>query len=233
MHFLPTPMRSLRTAMAVIAMATLLAAGPAAVLAEPGLDPANVEATIAPGDSLEIEKTVTTPAIPPVVDVCLLEDLTGSFLDDIGNLQTAGTAEAIFDAVTAASPDAQFAVAGSQDYPVDPFGIAGDFVYQRFSGMSASEASWVAGINGLSIPSGLSGGDIPEAQYDAIVAATGPGTFADPTVGEQPDCGWRDRFWCTSSSSRPMPYSTSRPMVARMSTRRRRRSPRSAARRSA
>jgi hypothetical protein len=57
--------------------------------------------------------------------------------------------------------------------------------------MSASEASWVGGINGLSIPSGFSGGDIPEAQFDAIVAAAGPGTFNDPTVGEQPDCGWR------------------------------------------
>ena len=57
--------------------------------------------------------------------------------------------------------------------------------------MSASEASWVAGINGLSIPSLASGGDIPEAQFDAIVAAAGPGTFTDPTVGEQPDCGWR------------------------------------------
>jgi hypothetical protein len=170
---------------------TLAAVAPAAVLAEPGLDPASVEATIAPGDSLDVEKTVHTPTIPPIVDVCLLEDLTGSFLDDIGNLQTPGTAEAIFDAVTAASPDAQFAVAGFQDYPVDPYGIAGDFVYQRFSAMSASEANWVAGINGLSIPSPFSGGDIPEAQFDAIVAAAGPGTFNDPTVGEQPDCGWR------------------------------------------
>lgn len=192
MRFIPVHRRPLRTAMAVLAMATLLAAGPAAVLAEPGLDPANVEATIAPGDSLEIEKTVTTPAIPPIVDVCLLEDLTGSFLDDIGNLQAAGTAEAIFDAVTAASPDAQFAVAGFQDYPVDPFGIPGDFVYDLLSSMSASEAAWLAGIAALSIPSPFSGGDIPEAQYDAIVAAAGPGTFNDPTVGEQPDCGWRD-----------------------------------------
>jgi hypothetical protein len=185
------PRRALGTTLSIAALLSLAAVGPAAVLAEPGLDPASVEATIAPGDSLDVAKTVHTPAIPPIVDVCLLEDLTGSFLDDIGNLQTPGTAEAIFDAVIAASPDAQFAVAGFQDYPVDDFGIPGDFVYQRFSGMSASEASWVAGINGLSIPSAFSGGDIPEAQFDAIVAAAGPGTFNDPTVGEQPDCGWR------------------------------------------
>ena len=191
MRLQPLSRRPMTGALALIAMLSLAAVGPAAVLAEPGLDPASVEATIAPGDSLDVEKTVTTPSIPPIVDVCLLEDLTGSFTDDIGNLQTPGTAEAIFDAVTAASPDAQFAVTGFQDYPVDPYGIPGDFVYQRFSGMSASEAAWVAGINGLSIPSPFSGGDIPEAQYDAIVAAAGPGTFNDPTVGEQPDCGWR------------------------------------------
>jgi hypothetical protein len=190
MRFSSRPRRSLGTIAALAAVLSLAAVGPAAVLAEPGLDPASVEATIAPGDSFDVDKTVHTPTIPPIVDVCLLEDLTGSFLDDIGNLQTPGTAEDIFDAVTAASPDAQFAVAGFQDYPASG-GIAGDFVYQRFSGMSASETSWVNGINGLSIPSGFSGGDFPEAQFDAIVAAAGPGTFNDPTVGEQPDCGWR------------------------------------------
>jgi len=192
MRLLPVSRRSLGGVVTLTAMLSLAAIGPAAVLAEPGLDPASVEATIAPGDSLDVHKTVTTPAIPPIVDVCLLEDLTGSFTDDIGNLQTPGTAQAIFDAVTAASPDAQFAVTGFQDYPVDGFGIPGDFVYQQFSAMSASAASWVAGINGLSIPSLASGGDVPEAQFDAIVAAAGPGTFIDPTVGEQPDCGWRD-----------------------------------------
>ena len=191
MRYSPRPRRSLGTVAALAAVLSLAAVGPAAVLAEPGLDPASVEATIAPGDSFDVNKTVHTPTIPPIVDVCLLEDLTGSFIDDIGNLQTPGTAEAIFDAVTAASPDAQFAVAGFQDYPVSPYGISGDFVYQRFSGMSASETSWVNGINGLSIPSLASGGDLPEAQFDAIVAAAGPGTFTDPTVGVQPDCGWR------------------------------------------
>ena len=139
MRFLSTPRRPLRLVVALAAMVSLAAVGPAAVLAQPGLDPASVEATIAPGDSLEVEKTVHTPTIPPVVDVCLLEDLTGSFLDDIGNLQAPGTAGAIFDAVTAASPGAQFAVAGFQDYPVDPFGIAGDHVFRRRASDSGAE----------------------------------------------------------------------------------------------
>jgi len=35
------------------------------------------------------------------------------------------------------------------------------------------------------------GADEPEAQFDAIVAAAGPGTFNDPTLGLQNNCGWR------------------------------------------
>jgi hypothetical protein len=186
------PRKSLGTIIAVAAILSLAAAGPAAVLADPGLDPSSVEATIAPGHSLDVAKTVHTPAIPPIVDVCLLEDETGSFLDDIGNLQAPGTAHDIYAAVTAASPGANFAVAGFQDYPIDPFGIPGDHVYQLLSSMSPTEASWLAGIAALTIPSPFSGGDVPEAQYDAIVAATGPGIFNDPTLGEQADCGWRN-----------------------------------------
>jgi hypothetical protein len=192
MRYLPRPRRRLGTIVTFAAMISLAAVGPASVLADPGLDPANVEATIAPGDSLDVDKTVHTPSIPPIVDVCLLEDETGSFLDDIGNLQTPPTAHDIYAAVTAASPGANFAVAGFQDYPEGGGGIPGDHVYVRRSGMSPSEASWLAGIAALNIPSSASGGDFPEAQYDAIVAATGPGTFTDPTVGVQPDCGWRD-----------------------------------------
>jgi hypothetical protein len=192
MRFLPRPRRRLGTIITFAAMVSLAAVGPASVLADPGLDPANVEATIAPGDSLDIDKTVHTPTIPPIVDVCLLEDETGSFLDDIGNLQTPPTAHDIYAAVTAASPGANFAVAGFQDYPAGGGGIPGDHVYVLRSPMDPSESSWLAGIAALNIPSPASGGDFPEAQYDAIVAATGPGTFNDPTVGEQNDCGWRD-----------------------------------------
>jgi hypothetical protein len=192
MRSIATRRRPFATTAALIAMVALATAGPGAALAAPGLDPSSVEATIKPGGSLDVAKTVHTPAIPPIVDVCLLEDETGSFIDDIGNLQAPGTAAAIFATVTAASPGANFAVAGFQDYPVTPFGISGDHVYQLLSSMSPSQTDWLNGIAALSIPSLASGGDLPEAQYDAIVAATGPGTFNDPTLGEQADCGWRD-----------------------------------------
>lgn len=151
--------------------------------------PPVVDEEVQAGDSIMIMKTVTTPSIPQVVDVCLLEDETGSFSDDIANLQGGTTASDIYDTIVAGSPGAQFAVAGFRDYPEYPYGYPGDWVYRRTSGMSPVKADWLAGIAALTAGGGA---NAPEAQYDAIVAAAGPGVFADPTLGDQPDCGWRD-----------------------------------------
>lgn len=141
------------------------------------VNPSEVIATLAVGESMVVEKTVDTPEIPPKIDVCLLEDETASFSNDIVHLQAA--ASDIYDDVIAASPDAQFAVAGFRDYPTSPYGSPGDHVYRLLSGMSSSKTDWT---NGIGLLTAAGGGDWPEAQYDAIVAA------ADVNVG----CGWRD-----------------------------------------
>lgn len=151
-----------------------------------GIFPSHVEALVFPGEAHLVDKTVRTPPIPPKVDVCLLEDETGSFGDDITNLQLA--AEAIFDNVRLISPDSHFAVAGFRDYPESPFGSPGDWVYRRLSGMSPNKTDW---LNGVSLLTAAGGADFPEAQFDGVVAAAGPGFFHDPTLGEQPECGWR------------------------------------------
>ena len=164
---------------------TLAAAG----FANGTVTPPTVDVMLAPGESIVVDKQVTTPELPPVVDVCLLEDETGSFFDDISNLQGGTTASDIYDTIVAASPGANFAVAGFRDYPVSPYGAPNDWVYRLLSGMSPVKANWLAGIAALSAGGGF---DIPEAQFDAIVAAAGPGAFADPTLGLQGDCGWRD-----------------------------------------
>ena len=69
--------------------ALLVAQLSAAAVLGADIQPRTVNATIFPGGSVDIVKTVTTPELPPVVDICLLEDETGSFGDDIGNLNTA------------------------------------------------------------------------------------------------------------------------------------------------
>jgi hypothetical protein len=121
------------------------------------------------------------------VDICLLEDETGSFDDAIDYLQAGTTAEDLYNAIVSTSPDAQFAVAGFRDYDEIPYGSPGDWVCRLLSAMSPSLTDWLDGIAALAAGGG---NDIPEAQYDAIVAAAGPGTFVDPTLGEQNPCGW-------------------------------------------
>jgi hypothetical protein len=153
-----------------VLLAVLLAValvGPAA--ANGPIDPLVVEAELEPGEEMMVEKTVTTPLVPPLVDVCLLEDETGSFWDDIDNLQGGTTASDIYDAIIAESPEAQFAVAGFRDYPIAPYGGGGDWVFRLLSDISPVKAHWLNGIAALTAGGGA---DTPEAQYDAIVAAT-------------------------------------------------------------
>ncbi len=149
--------------------------------------PPAVSETLALGESVVVNKTVTTPEIPPMLDVCLLEDETASFGDDIHNLQTA--APVIYDQIIATGADAHFAVAGFRDYPIDPYGDPYDHVYRLLTlGMSDDRNDWLNGVASLTAGGG---NDVPEAQYDAIVAAAGPGQFNDPTLGFQNNCGWR------------------------------------------
>lgn len=178
--------KSLRVFVVVAVIAGMLATTGLAA-ANGAVEPAEVSYEMYPGTSVEVQKEVTTPTIPPLVDICLLEDETGSFNDDIGNLVAA--APGLYASVKTVSPDARFAVAGFQDYPWSPYGQSTDWVYHLLSSMSPDEADWLAGIAALTAPLGA-GADTPEAQYDAIVAAAGPGTFVDPTLGEQNPCGW-------------------------------------------
>ena len=95
-----------RRVIAVAAIATIGLTPIHTASADESIDPASVEELIYPGGSIDVEKTVGTAEIPPKVDICLLEDETGSFGDDITNLKNPGTIMAIFDGVTpGARPD--------------------------------------------------------------------------------------------------------------------------------
>src|SRR5581483_7648218 len=51
------------------------------------ISPANVEAVIFPGSSVDIEKCVEVPAIPPKADIIFLADTTGSMGPALANVQ--------------------------------------------------------------------------------------------------------------------------------------------------
>lgn len=139
----------------------------------------SVNEELAPGESITIIKEVTTSPIPPEVDIVLLEDETGSFEDDIGNLQGGTTASDIYETIVANTASACFGVTGFRDYPVFPYGSPGDWVYRELSVLSPLKAEWLDGVADLTAGGGA---DIPESQYDAIVAAA-----TSPTIGWRTD----------------------------------------------
>lgn len=136
--------------------------------------PPSVTATLNPGEYLEIEKEVDVPEVPPKIDVFLLENETGSFCDDIANLQT--LAPQIFDQLIAKAPNSWFGVGGFRDFPFTPWGDPGDWAYRLVQDMTPTKATFVAGVNNLTCGGGY---DYEESQYEALYqAATGAGKTA-------------------------------------------------------
>ena len=180
----------------LIALSATLIAAPA--LAEMGVDPATVEVTLYPGESTTLTKTVTTPTYPPVLDMLLLEDETGSFWDDIKLMQgdpPPGLAEQIWDGITGEVADFRGAVAGFRDFPTGaegytPWGSPGDWIYRLPADFTDEKTTWMTGINALTAGGGA---DIPESQYAALIcgATGGSWTYEGVTyTGAPPD--WRE-----------------------------------------
>lgn len=172
---------------------TLALALPAAAQVEPPV----VEKELAPGASMMLIKEVTTPPIPPVIDIFLLEDETGSFWDDIDELQA--LAPAIWDAIAASGADFTMGVAGFRDFDQDGWGSTGDHVYRLVQDLTSDKDDFVAGVGNLSA---WGGNDGPEAQLEALhylavpthpwIDSDGDGVMdpEDTPTGQQPT--WRD-----------------------------------------
>jgi len=134
------------------------------------VNPPEVMADLAPGESITIDKEVQTPEIPPKPDIYFMSDTTGSMGSTIATV--AANADAILAAITLAQPDAQFGVGSYKDYPYDPLPP----FYHQLSitsdtgAVSTEIGNWAAG----------GGGDGPEGQFYALTQ------IADTGVG------WRD-----------------------------------------
>ncbi|WP_375511768.1 hypothetical protein [uncultured Nostoc sp.] len=106
----------------------------------------------------------------PVSDIFLLQDLTGSFVDDLPNLKDIfpslvdNLKNPNFQIVYGADPF--FGVASFKDKPVGGLGDAGDFVYRNNIALTGDTVSVVSTVNGLSADGG---GDFPEAQLEALL----------------------------------------------------------------
>lgn len=143
--------------------------------------PASVDAVLEPGESTEvIEKTVTLPEVTPKIDVVLLVDLSGSYNNDLVNLQTQpggvdGLAAELFDGVCVEGVDCQFALASFVDFPFYPWGHSpsGDYAYRLDQDFTTSRTDFVLAVDAMATKNGY---DSPESQYEALFqVATGYG----------------------------------------------------------
>ena len=147
--------RRTRAAICMLAMVATSVATAGVAFADPGVTPSTVTLNLPPGGSTTIDKTVSTPPIPPNPDIVFLVDTTTSMGPVISNVQS--NAPAILSNVQSAQPTAQFAVAEYKDTDDEP----GFPAFQVLQDLTASQSAAQTGLNNLTPLSG-GGSDAPE-----------------------------------------------------------------------
>ena len=133
--------------------------------------PPSFDATLTPGESATVNKTVDIPDVPRRLDFVLIVDLTGSYSDDLPTMKS--LAPDIFDRVRSMASTSQFGLTTFVDFPFGPWGAPGEYAYRRDQPLTDDRATWVAAVNRMS---NLGGGDFPESQYEALYqTVTGAG----------------------------------------------------------
>ncbi len=135
---------------------------------------------LAAGDPLTLDVTVTTPERTGtgLLDLVLLQDLSGSFSGDLVTLRA--LAPDLFDSVTALGFDAAFGVASFIDKPVSGFGSTiSSFPYRTDLPLTASRGDFLDTINGLDTQPG---GDAAESQLEALLQVS----LRDLEIGYRP-----------------------------------------------
>lgn len=144
------------------------------------VEPARVAASILPGETFDVEKRVTLPEFPPVLDLVMIVDMSGSYENDLATLKQNGIQ--IAAEVRRSVPDSRFGLATFVDYPQGVYGPATAWPYELVHPLDVNINAWNAALNGLRV---IYGGDGPESQLPAIYGAMGE------LVG-YPGFAWRD-----------------------------------------
>jgi hypothetical protein len=153
-------------------VAALLILGQVGIASAQGIDPSDVTETIADGESVEIQKTVHTPAIPPDADICFLADTTGSMGPALASV-AAGIGDIMSDVLTE-SPNAQFCAAQYKDVGDSPLFQLDQVLTDDTTAVETAVGAWTA----------FGGGDAPEDQLHAltVMAGASPGWRPAPAV---------------------------------------------------
>ena len=98
------------------------------------------------------------------LDFVLLEDLSGSFGDDVASVRA--LTQPLIDAVRSIDGAARFGVSSFVDKPIGPFGGSGDYVYRTDLKLTSDTAQFKTTVQGLSVKFG---NDEPEAQLEGLL----------------------------------------------------------------
>jgi hypothetical protein len=115
-------------------------------------------------------------------DVFFSVDTTGSFGEEIAAIQDS-IQTTIIPGVTGVIPNAAFGVGRFEDFPLDPYGLAGDHPFELLQVPTVDPALVALAVDAL--PPAGGGLDIPESGYEALFQwATGAGfpAFGIPAV---------------------------------------------------
>jgi len=169
---------------------------------------------LAPGSTINVSMDVDVTELPAIMDVMMLHDLSGSFWDDLPNVQA--NFSSLYDGLTATS-DVQFGIGSFVDKPVYPFGSDGafdpvsgdpiDYVYNTDLAVTADKELLQATLDGLTTYYGV---DWQEAQLEALAQAAlrddeiGYRDGAQKFVVLQTDAGYHeagDYWWSTGGDN--------------------------------
>ncbi|WP_344313439.1 Calx-beta domain-containing protein [Fodinicola feengrottensis] len=154
------------------ATALIGALGIQSAAAAGGVDPANVDLTLGPGQSAVVNKTVHTAPVPPKPDIVFLADTTGSMGPAIANVRSNATM--VMQTVAGQSNlDAEFGAAQYQDFDSDP----SDVPFQVDQDITSDQTAVQTGIGHWNVGDGV---DTPEAWVNALYQlATGAVHYRD------------------------------------------------------
>lgn len=115
------------------------------------------------GHSIALGGTIALGSQP--LDLVLLQDLSGSFGDDVLKVQS--LASTLVSEVQALNTDVQFGVSSFVDKPAGEFGseYSGDYVYKTNLSLTSSGDDFKSALDGLTV---FYGGDLPEAQLESL-----------------------------------------------------------------
>ncbi|MEB3117169.1 MAG: PEP-CTERM sorting domain-containing protein [Limnothrix sp.] len=126
--------------------------------------PSTVNVFLEPEDPLTFRVEVETKA-PPELDVFLLNDLSGSFGDDLPNVRA--SVPGLLSGLSSISSSVRFGLGSFVDKPIAPFGWAdtADYVYNTDLALGSDGSALQTAVNGLAI---RFGSDEPESQLEAL-----------------------------------------------------------------